>query len=114
MYQSGISSPYSTLQEEILSKGMAQDPRVSMALHLFRCPWETLTVGQMAANLSSHAKCDFLDGKRIVFRKIIDGLLVIEDVPTGPKNRPKLPVVITQCGEMQCLVPGATCIMGMK
>ena len=45
MYQSCISSPYSTLQEEILSKGMAQDPKVSMALHLFRSPWETL-IGQ--------------------------------------------------------------------
>ncbi|XP_073936517.1 peptidyl-prolyl cis-trans isomerase H isoform X1 [Castor canadensis] len=35
--------------------------------------------------------------------KIIDGLLVmrkIENVPTGPNNKPKLPVVISQCGEM--------------
>ena len=49
------------------------------------------------------AKCDFLDGKHVVFGKIIDGLLVmrkIENVPTGPNNRPKLPVVVTQCGEM--------------
>ena len=52
----------------------------------------------MAANFSSRAKCDFLDGKHVVFGKIIDGLLVmrkIEDVPTGPNNRPKLPVVDT-------------------
>ena len=50
----------------------------------------------MAANFSSHAKCDFLDGKHVVFGKIVDGLLVmrkIEDVPTGPNNRPKLPVL---------------------
>ena len=49
------------------------------------------------------AKCDFLDGKHVVFRKVIDGLLVmrkIENVPTGPNNKPKLPVVVTQCGEM--------------
>ncbi|PFX28771.1 peptidyl-prolyl cis-trans isomerase H-like [Stylophora pistillata] len=49
------------------------------------------------------AKCDFLDGKHVVFGKVIDGLLVmrkIENVPTGPNNRPKLPVVISQCGEM--------------
>lgn len=49
------------------------------------------------------AKCDFLDGKHVVFGKVIDGLLVmrkIENVPTGPNNKPKLPVVITQCGEM--------------
>ena len=43
----------------------------------------------MAANFSSHAKCDFLDGKHVAIGKIIDGLLVmrkIEDVPTGPNN----------------------------
>ncbi|XP_071805197.1 peptidyl-prolyl cis-trans isomerase H-like [Asterias amurensis] len=49
------------------------------------------------------AKCDFLDGKHVVFGKVTDGLLVlrkIESVPTGPNNKPKLPVVISQCGEM--------------
>lgn len=49
------------------------------------------------------SKCDWLDGKHVVFGKIIDGLLVmrkIENVPTGPNNKPKLPVVISQCGEM--------------
>ncbi|XP_065656102.1 peptidyl-prolyl cis-trans isomerase H isoform X2 [Hydra vulgaris] len=49
------------------------------------------------------AKCDFLDGKHVVFGKVIDGLLVmrkIENVATGANNRPKLSVVITQCGEM--------------
>lgn len=49
------------------------------------------------------AKCDFLDGKHVVFGKVIDGLLImrkIENVPTGANNKPKLPVVITQCGEM--------------
>uniref|UniRef100_A0A8D2PZW6 Peptidyl-prolyl cis-trans isomerase n=1 Tax=Varanus komodoensis TaxID=61221 RepID=A0A8D2PZW6_VARKO len=49
------------------------------------------------------SKCDWLDGKHVVFGKIIDGLLVmrkIENVPTGPNNKPKLPVVIAQCGEM--------------
>ena len=66
------------------------------------------------------AKCDFLDGKHVVFGllksqtysfttidlflgHIIDGLLVmrkIENVPVGPNNKPKLPVVISQCGEM--------------
>ncbi|XP_060254801.1 peptidyl-prolyl cis-trans isomerase H isoform X3 [Ovis aries] len=55
------------------------------------------------------SKCDWLDGKHVVFAhtlptgKIIDGLLVmrkIENVPTGPNNKPKLPVVISQCGEM--------------
>ncbi|KAI9189612.1 Peptidyl-prolyl cis-trans isomerase-like 1 [Blastocladiella emersonii ATCC 22665] len=46
---------------------------------------------------------EFLDGKHVVFGKLIDGLLTlrkIEDVVTGPNNRPRLPVVITECGEM--------------
>lgn len=44
------------------------------------------------------AKCDFLDGKHVVFGKVIDGMLTlrkIENVPTGPNNRPKLVVKIT-------------------
>ncbi|ORZ29539.1 peptidyl-prolyl cis-trans isomeras-like protein H [Catenaria anguillulae PL171] len=49
------------------------------------------------------AEADFLDGKHVVFGKLIDGQLVlrrIENVPCGPNNRPKLPVTITECGEM--------------
>lgn len=49
------------------------------------------------------AKCDFLDGKHVVFGRVIDGLLVmrkIENVPTGGNNKPRLPVVINLCGEM--------------
>ncbi|PSN30053.1 Peptidyl-prolyl cis-trans isomerase H [Blattella germanica] len=49
------------------------------------------------------AKCNFLDGKHVVFGRVIDGLLVmrkIENVPTGPNNKPKIPVVISQCGQM--------------
>ncbi|KAI8068635.1 peptidyl-prolyl cis-trans isomerase H [Gongronella butleri] len=48
-------------------------------------------------------KCDFLDGKHVVFGKLVDGLLTlrkIENVSTGPQNRPKLPVKITECGQM--------------
>jgi len=48
-------------------------------------------------------KCDFLDGKHVVFGKVIDGMLTlrkIENVPTGPNNRPKLAVKIVECGEM--------------
>ncbi|RIA95422.1 cyclophilin-like domain-containing protein [Glomus cerebriforme] len=48
------------------------------------------------------AKCDFLDGKHVVFGKLVDGLLTlrkIENVSTGPGNRPKLQVVITECGQ---------------
>jgi len=49
------------------------------------------------------AKCDFLDGKHVVFGKVIDGMLTlrkIENVATGANNRPKLVVKITECGEM--------------
>ncbi|XP_063934611.1 peptidyl-prolyl cis-trans isomerase H-like [Zophobas morio] len=49
------------------------------------------------------AKCDFLDGKHVVFGKVVDGLLTmrkIENVPVGAKSKPKLPIIITQCGEM--------------
>lgn len=49
------------------------------------------------------SKCDFLDGKHVVFGKVIDGLLVmrkIENVPTGINSKPKITVTITQCGQM--------------
>jgi peptidyl-prolyl isomerase H (cyclophilin H) len=38
-----------------------------------------------------------------VFGKVIDGMLTvrrIENVATGPNNKPKLPVLISQCGEL--------------
>jgi peptidyl-prolyl isomerase H (cyclophilin H) len=49
------------------------------------------------------AKCEWLDGKHVVFGRVIDGMLTLrkmENVPTGPNNKPKLPCVISQCGEM--------------
>ncbi|GAA99063.1 uncharacterized protein L969DRAFT_49313 [Mixia osmundae IAM 14324] len=54
------------------------------------------------------AATPFLDGKHVVFGKILDtrdhsGLYIlrkIENVPTGPNNQPKLTVRITECGEM--------------
>ncbi|KAF8742314.1 hypothetical protein AX14_005184 [Amanita brunnescens Koide BX004] len=49
------------------------------------------------------AKCDFLDGKHVVFGRVVDGMLTlrkIEHVSTGPNNRPKLTVKIVECGEM--------------
>ncbi|CAH8376182.1 unnamed protein product [Eruca vesicaria subsp. sativa] len=52
----------------------------------------------------SCSKCDWLDNKHVVFGRVLgDGLLVvrkIENVAVGPNNRPKLAVVITECGEM--------------
>ncbi|KAH9604356.1 hypothetical protein KSS87_009550 [Heliosperma pusillum] len=50
------------------------------------------------------AKCDWLDNKHVVFGRVLgDGLLVvrkIENVATGPDNRPKLACAIAECGEM--------------
>ncbi len=50
------------------------------------------------------AKCDFLDGKHVVFGRLLDGLLTLrkmENVPVaGGNNRPRLPIVIAECGEM--------------
>ncbi|NXS23004.1 PPIH isomerase, partial [Mystacornis crossleyi] len=49
------------------------------------------------------SKCDWLDGKHVVFGEYLQ-VKVLEcqlmNVPTGPNNKPKLPVVISQCGEM--------------
>ncbi|KAL7415193.1 cyclophilin-like domain-containing protein [Mrakia frigida] len=49
------------------------------------------------------APADFLDGKHSIFGRVIDGLLTVrkmENVPTGPNNRPKLAVKIVECGEL--------------
>eukprot|EP00622_Pseudochattonella_farcimen_P007922 FR744046.1.p1 GENE.FR744046.1~~FR744046.1.p1 ORF type:complete len:188 (+),score=26.02 FR744046.1:168-731(+) len=52
------------------------------------------------------AKCEWLDGKHVVFGKVLDApsLMVLrkcENVQVEPKsNKPKLPVVVAQCGEL--------------
>lgn len=50
------------------------------------------------------AKTDWLDGKHVVFGRVLgEGLLVVrkmENVVTGPNNKPKLQIVIAECGEM--------------
>jgi peptidyl-prolyl isomerase H (cyclophilin H) len=48
-------------------------------------------------------KCEWLDGKHVVFGQVIDGMLTVrkmENVPTGMANVPKLEIKITQCGQM--------------
>jgi len=48
-------------------------------------------------------KCDWLDGKHVIFGQVLDGMLTvrrIENVATGANDKPKLSVVISQCGEM--------------
>ena len=50
------------------------------------------------------AACDFLNGKHVVFGRVVDGLLVlrkIENVPiAGSNSKPQVPVIIAECGEM--------------
>ncbi|KAH8091285.1 peptidyl-prolyl cis-trans isomerase [Aureococcus anophagefferens] len=49
-------------------------------------------------------KCDWLDGKHVVFGKVLDATSMmvvhkIENVQAGADSKPKLPVMISQCGE---------------
>lgn len=49
------------------------------------------------------AKASWLDGKHVVFGRVIDGMLTvrkIENVPVGTDSRPKIPVIISECGEL--------------
>ena len=50
-------------------------------------------------------KADWLDDKHVVFGKILDPasmtvLRKIENISTVTNNKPKMPVVIVQCGEL--------------
>jgi peptidyl-prolyl isomerase H (cyclophilin H) len=48
--------------------------------------------------------CEWLDDKHVVFGRVIDGMLTVrkaEAVAVNPQtSKPRLPVVITMCGEM--------------
>lgn len=51
------------------------------------------------------AECRWLDGKHVVFGKVLDATSMmvvhkIEHVPIEPDNKPKLPVLVSQCGEL--------------
>ncbi|KAG7380641.1 Peptidyl-prolyl cis-trans isomerase H [Phytophthora pseudosyringae] len=51
------------------------------------------------------APCDWLDGKHVVFGKVLDppSLLLLrkmESVPVGPSSKPKLAITVTECGEL--------------
>lgn len=51
------------------------------------------------------AECKYLDGKHVVFGQLADpaSFLVLrkmENVSVGANSRPRLPVTVTECGEM--------------
>ncbi|KAI0353800.1 hypothetical protein OH77DRAFT_1427114 [Trametes cingulata] len=49
------------------------------------------------------AECSHLNGKHVVFGRVIRGFDVVEriaEVPTDEKDRPRAPVVIANCGEL--------------
>ena len=50
------------------------------------------------------AKTDWLDDKHVVFGRVLGESLLtlrkIENVATGPNNKPKMQVVVAECGEM--------------
>lgn len=53
----------------------------------------------------SCAKAEWLDGKHVVFGKLLDEeslfvLRKIENVQVGASNKPKLSVTIEECGEL--------------
>ena len=50
------------------------------------------------------APADWLDQKHVVFGRVIDGMKVVRMIEAtqvaAQTNKPKLPIVITQCGQM--------------
>ena len=50
-------------------------------------------------------KCDWLDGKHVVFGKVLDSTSMmtvrkIEGTPVGASSKPKLAILISECGEL--------------
>jgi cyclophilin family peptidyl-prolyl cis-trans isomerase len=71
-------------------------PRFAPLAVLFSC-------SPPACSLARFSSLQWLDNKHVVFGKVIDGMLTvrrIENVQTGINNKPKLPVLIAQCGEL--------------
>ena len=90
IYWSGFSPSHSVVQAN--SGPHTNGSQVSLVVSLLSKP--NLSIYQF---FITTAKCEFLDGKHVVFGKVTDGMLTlrkIENVPTGPNNRPKLVVKV--------------------
>merc|ERR1711977_720731 len=55
-------------------------------------------------------KTSWLDGRHVVFGKVLKGMNVVKTVeknPTGAQDKPKKEVIITDCGELEVAEPFA-------
>ena len=78
--------------------------RDASGLRTFRLQWNGAQCDWIVRNLTT-ASDQWLDGKHVVFGKVLDAVSMmvvhkIEAVQAGSDNKPKLPVLISQCGEL--------------
>ncbi|MBA0780540.1 hypothetical protein Gotri_004631, partial [Gossypium trilobum] len=105
-----ISINAHSMSNAIFTISMRRDISLSASFQLGELGFDGSIVVTNSSSTSSMffitcAKCEWLDNKHVVFGRVIgDSLLVvrkIENVATGPNNRPKLPCIIAECGEME-------------
>lgn len=73
-----------------------------------RAGWEIPVIGGLLLppppTQVTCAKAEWLDNKHVVFGRVLgDGMLAVrkmENVATGPNNKPRIKISVTECGEM--------------